>query len=44
MKEIDWKDPKIGRWHLSHLHPLSDAQREAFWDDDVRLIIFRFVS
>lgn len=44
MDEIDWNDPKFARWHLGNLSPLTKAQREAVWEDDVRLIIFPFAS
>lgn len=43
MDEIDWNDPKFSRWHLSNLGSLSETQKRAIWDDDVRLL-FRFVS
>lgn len=44
MDDFDRNDPKFGRWHLSHLPPLTDAQHEALWDDSVKFLIFRFVS
>lgn len=35
VEKIDWMHPQFKRWNINNLGPLNEAQRNAFYDDDV---------
>lgn len=38
LEKIDWKNPRFSKWNLQRLGQLNEAQRDAFFADDVSKI------